>query len=73
MDLDQETQREFCKADCSRCLSSVLPAAAKRHWTSLTLGIDAYLFMLDYEESFEIPDEAVKSVTLKWENEKWER
>ncbi|MDY0207654.1 MAG: hypothetical protein RBR82_13690 [Pseudomonas sp.] len=41
--------------------------------TSLTVGIDAYLFMLDYDEEFEIPDEAVKSVTLKWENEKWER
>lgn len=41
--------------------------------TSLTLGIDAYLFMLDYDEGFEIPDEAIKLVTLKWKNEKWER
>lgn len=41
--------------------------------TSLTVGIDAYLFMLDYAEGFEIPDEAIKSVTLKWKNEKWER
>ena len=41
--------------------------------TSLTLGIDAYLFMLDYAEGFEIPDEAIKSVTLKWKNEKWQR
>lgn len=41
--------------------------------TSLTVGIDAYVFMLDYDKEFEIPDEAVKSVTLKWKNEKWER
>lgn len=41
--------------------------------TSLTLGIDAYLFMLDDDEGFEIPDEAIKSVTLKWKNDKWER
>ncbi len=41
--------------------------------TSLTVDIDAYLFMLDYDEEFEIPDEAVKSVTLKWKNEKWQR
>lgn len=40
--------------------------------TSLKLNIDTYQF-LDYDEAREIPYEAIKEVTLKWNNEKWER
>lgn len=41
--------------------------------TSLTVGIDGYQFMLDYDDGFEMPDAAIKSVILKWKNEKWTR
>ena len=40
--------------------------------TSLKLSIDAYQLM-EYDEAHEIPYEATKEVTLKWNNEKWER
>lgn len=40
--------------------------------TSLKLNIDTYQLM-DYDEAHEISNEATKEVTLKWNNEKWER
>lgn len=40
--------------------------------TSLKLNIDTYQLM-DYDEAHEIHYEATKEVTLKWNNEKWER
>lgn len=44
---------------------------------SLTVHLDPYLFMLDYdtdnEDKFEIPYEATREVILRWENEQWVR
>ena len=38
--------------------------------TSLTVAIDTYQLM-DYDGTHEMPAEAIREVTLKWENEKW--
>ena len=40
--------------------------------TSLTVAIDTYQLM-DYDGTHEMPAEAIREVTLKWENEKWVR
>lgn len=70
-DVRQYAQQQFAKG--AYALYYQLP----QQGTSLTITLDPYLFMLDYdtdnEDRFEIPYEATRAVTLKWENEKWQR
>lgn len=40
--------------------------------TSLKISLDTD-HLIDYNESYEIPQEAIKEVTLKWKNEMWEK
>ncbi|MDD2385211.1 MAG: hypothetical protein PHP52_00325 [Bacteroidales bacterium] len=40
--------------------------------TSLKVSIDTYQLM-NYDETYEIPYEATKEVSLNWKNEKWEK
>ena len=62
----KEVEQKFAKAKYT--LYYRLPQKG----TSIKVALDTWA-LIDYSETDEIPAEATKEVTLKWENEKWEK